>query len=269
MTTGFGYGDRPLDIAPTDAREAYFQANNIRLAHDFAGRDLVDDFGGLVLTPVNAPSVDINVINTLDGSPLASDPPSKLWSHAYKFTAGNQQLQTASATSIDFGVQSFLVHLTLKFLPQGATVELAGNLDATSGWSLKYTAAQMLQFFVKRSGFPVDVIDLAVVLDDDGWHDVVAIVDLDTQAPVPAPIARLGVINSEATSLLDLSGSLTSSAPFSIGKVSGLSVLGDVMAVRLALGPQVEGRSTPALAQASAKLIWWTDLFTRVATAPK
>jgi hypothetical protein len=251
---------------PRTPLDEYRQATGIRLAHDFRGDSLTDAIGGVVLTPTSA-TIDNLVSNTLDGDPI-SDPPSLLWSHAYKTTGTGSSLAAGAATDVDFGLGSWMAHFTVAFDSQAAACDLGGNRDGSSeGWLLRWTqASDLLQVLAQPVGEALVVAQITEVLDSVAavdHHEVVIIADRANDR------LRLATINAEVDVALPATGSFTTAAPFAIGKVLGLSCIATVMGVRVAFGSQVENRSPLAVAQASAKLIWWDDEFTRVETDAK
>lgn len=248
---------------PRDAFEAYRTATDIQLAHNFAGQ-LADDVGGLVLTQIGSPQENVAISNLLDGFPLTSDQFSHLQSRAYGYPTTADGHTTASPTSIDFAEQSFLIEWTGRFSPQGLSGDLCGNHDGVVGIEARWEPiGQKLQVRASPAGQATRLIDQNLILDTAEWHTIVVIADR------PAGLLKVGGIDFEFSSILDSTGSLTSTDPFTIGKGRGLAVTATTISVRIALGTKVEGRSAKQLAQASAALVYWDEERIRASTAPK
>lgn len=263
--TDGNYWVTPPILAPVTPTDEFQQATGIRLSHAFVGDSLVDTEGGVVLAPVGAPTIDNPVTNTLDGAPLITDPPSKIWSHSYRYTLTTQAHQAASPSAIDFGTQSFMVSATVRFGVQGAPAALCGNRDMSlEGFEIKYdTASNKLQFAAQPVSGGAVITEFVEAMETGTlWYEVCAIVDRS------AGLIRLGTVANESSAAIGV-GSLTSALPFSIGKGRLPAIIGDTMGVRVAFGSQVEGRSPKLIAQSVAPLIWFSRTFERVVSTAK
>jgi hypothetical protein len=246
---------------PRTPLDEYRARTGIRLAHDFRGDSLTAGISGQLLTAVNGPTFDEDVADTLDGNPLLSDPFSLLVSHSFSLFATNHRFETSSPTAVDFGTGSFLVHWTGRFPDPAGVCDLFGNRDGSSeGFEVQFDqGAQKVQALAQPVGQGLDGAEFVESIGTDEWVDIVVIADR------AAGLWKLGTILNETSTALS-PGTLTSADPLQIGAVNGLACVAEVMALRVAFGTQVEGRSPTQLARAIAKTIWLEPDDRRVST---
>lgn len=242
-------------------------ALGIRLAHHFGGNSLTDVIGGVALATVNGPSFDTTVSDTLDGTPLASDPPSLTWSHAYQTTITNQSFDAPLPSSVPVGADSVMVALMGRD-PSAApgVCSWVGNRDTgdEDGFEIVYdkTTGEM-RATAQVVGETAVSAEIAAVMDDNFWRPIVMIADRANG------ILRLSDFETEMSVALP-AGTLASAAPFSLFQVGGkLACTAQMMFCMVAFGEQVEGRSAQPIAQALAKLVSVTDQFSFVSTPLK
>lgn len=258
-----GWQYKHVPRAPATAREEYFKATGIRLAHNFAGPSLTDTVGGVVLAPTGSPAFNVEVSNLLDGFPLASDPASHLQTRAYNFP-GTGDKYKASPGAVAIGAESVMISITTRFGAQVSNGDLVGNRDSApgDGLELKWENTGKLQLTAQAAGQAATTIDRVIAANSGLWFTFVMIADR------AAGKLKLGGVSFE--DVVNLSaGSLASTEGLAIGKGRNIATVATTMAVRVAFGTQVENRSASQLARAEAPLIWIAPGFQRVSTGPK
>ncbi len=245
-----GYG-----LVPTNAVNEYALDTGIRLSHYFAGDSATDKVAssGITLAKIGTALVDTTVVDTLDSA-------GQQWSHAYKMQAVGDAWDAPSPSAINIGTASVMLHVTL-YAPAVGTgsMDIAGNETATSGLAVQLQTGGKIIGVARIGGVPVSVEIPGRTADT--WVDVVLIADRT------AGLLKMGTVEAE-TSLALPAGSLASARAFSIGRGRLQALINSqVMAARLAFGPQVEALRPREVAQAAAKRAWWDDVYSRL-TAP-
>lgn len=246
---GYSFG---YDVEPIDPVSEYGVDTGVSLAHYFAGDSATDKVAasGVTLAKIGTALVDTTVVDTLD-------PGGNQWSHAYKMQAVGDAWDAPSPTAIAIGTASVMLHVTLYAPAVGAgSMDIAGNETATSGLAVQLQTGGNIIGVARIAGVPVFVTIPGRTADT--WVDVVLIADRT------AGLLKMGTVEAETSAALP-AGSLASSRAFSIGRgrVQAL-VNSQVMAARLAFGPQVESLRPREVAQAAAKRVWWDQVYSRI-----
>lgn len=219
----------------------------------FLGQSLVDQItGSQSLVQVGSAAYDALVADTLKNPGLG-------WSHAFAFPTGASSWDVTPG--IDFGSGSVMLHVTVfGSWPVSGIVDIAGNEDPTSGFSIQTnTTGDMIGTLRSAGTYQLSLMGNFVT---DTWWDACIIIDRVNDE------MRFGSIDQEKTLAIP-AGTLNSGRAFSIGSGRVTSFIGQVMGARIAFGDQLANVSPQDVCIANAKQVWWDDVYTRVVSAAK